>query len=94
MIKSLRESMAKLSELMERAHRGEDIRITVPGRVKARLTRATPVKDELDLGAWVEELRKLQAEYSTGKATLTIDEILRRTADSRQTPTTGIRQPC
>lgn len=78
MIKSLRESKAKLSELLERAHRGEDILITVRGRVKARLTRATPVKDELDLGTWVEELRKLQAEYSTGKSTLTIDGILRQ----------------
>lgn len=78
MIKSLRESKAKLSELVERAHRGEDILITVRGRVKARLTRATPGRDELDLGTWVEELRKLQAEYSTGKATLTIDEIVRQ----------------
>lgn len=50
MMKSLRESKAKLSELVERAYRGEDIVITVRGRVKARLTRAAPVKDELDLG--------------------------------------------
>lgn len=40
MIKTLKESKAKLSELVERASRGEDVLITVRGRVKARLTRA------------------------------------------------------
>ena len=37
-IKSLRASKAKLSELVERASRGEDVLITVRGKVKARLT--------------------------------------------------------
>ena len=40
MIKTLRESKAKLSELVEQASRGEDVLITVRGKVKARLTRA------------------------------------------------------
>ena len=37
-IKSLRASKAKLSELVERASQGEDVLITVRGKVKARLT--------------------------------------------------------
>jgi antitoxin (DNA-binding transcriptional repressor) of toxin-antitoxin stability system len=61
---------------VERAHRGEDILITVRGRVKARLTRATSAEDAPDPKAWTDELRKLQAEYFTGKSALTSDEIL------------------
>jgi prevent-host-death family protein len=37
MVTTLRESKAKLSELVERASKGEDILITVRGKVKAKL---------------------------------------------------------
>ncbi len=42
MMKALRESKAKLSELVERASRGEDVITTVHGKAKARLTRVQP----------------------------------------------------
>lgn len=65
MITNLRDSKARLSELVERAAGGETILITVRGRPKARLvgveaTRATP-----DMAKWVEELAALQDQYST-----------------------------
>lgn len=74
MVKTLRESKAKLSELVERASRGEDVLITVRGKVKARLTRAgTP---RLDGIKWVRELRALQAKYRASKNKTTVEEIL------------------
>jgi prevent-host-death family protein len=55
MVTTLRESKAKLSELVERASKGEDILITVRGKVKAKLTQA-PQQKKLDMKAWAEEL--------------------------------------
>lgn len=59
MVKTLRESKAKLSELVDRASRGEDVLITVRGQLKARLTQATPEAAKVG-EAWAEELRLLQ----------------------------------
>ena len=55
MIVNLRESKARLSELVETASRGEDILITVRGKIRARLTRASEAEAS-DMGRWAEEL--------------------------------------
>ncbi len=55
MIKTLRESKAKLSELVRRASQGEDVLITVRGQVKARLTSATEPGEER--AVWIERLK-------------------------------------
>ena len=65
MIKSLRESKAKLSELVERASRGEDVLITVRGKVKARLTGAVPQTGRTDMQRWADELKLLHTSTST-----------------------------
>lgn len=83
MIKSLRESKARLSELVESASRGEDVLITVRGKVKARLTRATAADRSSDRGAWVRQLRALQRAYSTAKPRTSVEEILRQTREDR-----------
>jgi prevent-host-death family protein len=57
---TLRESKAKLSELVDRASRGEDVLITVRGAVKARLTKAGASPAGFDGRAWAGELRRLQ----------------------------------
>lgn len=75
MIKTLRESKAKLSELVELASHGEDVVITVRGKPKARLT-GIPATKPIDNAAWADELRALQERYSTGKTSLTVEEIL------------------
>jgi prevent-host-death family protein len=82
MVKTLRESKAKLSELVERASQGEDILISVRGKVKAKLTRVSPQK-KLDKKAWAEELRVVQQKYSTGKAVLPIEKILEDIREER-----------
>jgi prevent-host-death family protein len=81
MIKTLRESKAKLSELVERASQGEDVLITVRGKVKARLTRAGSEAKLSDRAAWVEELRAFQEANRRGPVKSSIEEIL---SDLRQ----------
>jgi prevent-host-death family protein len=76
MIRTLRESKAKLSELVERAAGGEDVLITVRGKAKARLTRASVPAESARRPAWVRELRALQKAYSKAKSGLRVDEIL------------------
>jgi prevent-host-death family protein len=76
MIKSLRESKAKLSELVERASRGEDVFITVRGKVKARLTRAGPDANDVEPSRWAAELKALHQRVATGRLTLPTDAIL------------------
>jgi prevent-host-death family protein len=82
MIKTLRESKAKLSELVERASQGEDILITVRGKVKAKLTQA-PAQKKLDMKAWAKELQALQQKYSTGKTIMSTEEILEELREDR-----------
>ena len=63
MVTSLRESKAKLSELVERASRGEDVLISVRGRIKARLTRAGAPAAKSN-SEWILELKALQKKYT------------------------------
>jgi prevent-host-death family protein len=76
MIVPLREGKAKLSELVERANQGEDILITVHGKVRARLTRALPEVVKRDRQAWVADLRQLHADVGQGTQTLRSEDIL------------------
>ena len=77
MVTTLRESKAKLSELVERASRGEDVLITVRGTVKARLTKVEASPAGFDGRAWVGKLRTLQeAVKRRKKPKLAIERIL------------------
>jgi prevent-host-death family protein len=76
-------SQAELPRLVEIASQGEDVMITVAGKPKARLTRAhAPSNDSvsaakpLDLAVRGKELASLREKYRTGKAGLTVDQIL------------------
>ena len=90
MVMTLRESKAKLSKLVEMASRGEDVVITVEGKPKARLTRANvapgngaSLQGAVDLTVRVKELAALREKYHTGKAGLTVDQILEETRADR-----------
>jgi len=80
MVRSLRESKARLSELVEAANRGEDVLITVRGKIKARLTRVAPASGAVQGRQWARELKAFQksiagsavSELSTGQI---LDEI-------------------
>lgn len=83
MIKTLRESKAKLSELVDAASRGEDVLITVHGKVKARLTRASGSEGRLDRSRWVRELRAVQKAYGTGRRKASVERILDQVREER-----------
>lgn len=83
MIKSLRESKATLSALVERASRGEDVLITVRGKVKARLTRAALPTGNAELLGWADELRDLHKQVATGRYTLASETILHEDREDR-----------
>jgi prevent-host-death family protein len=89
MVKTLQESEAQLSELVERASRGEDVTITVNGEAKARLTKVEKVLPQprtFDPEAkkkWVDELRASARAASTGKEGLSGQEILDEMREER-----------
>jgi prevent-host-death family protein len=83
MIKSLRESKARLSELVEKASRGEDVLISVRGKVKARLTRAGAPDRAADRAAWLRKLKALQSAYATGRPKVTVEQILAQDREDR-----------
>jgi prevent-host-death family protein len=66
MIKTLRESKARLSELVDLASEGQEILITVRGKAKARLSAVEniPLKSRRDV--WMHELSRLR--QTIGKA--------------------------
>lgn len=69
MITTLREGKAKLSALVERAAKGEEVVITVRGKPKARLCPigAPRPYEQRDCDKWRKTLREARATYSTGQ---------------------------
>jgi prevent-host-death family protein len=76
MVKTLRESRANISKLVERASQGEDVLISVRGKVKARLTWAALPQKAIALDAWPKQLRRLQLEYAKGRPKARTGQIL------------------
>jgi len=81
MIASLKESKARLSELVELASQGEEVVITVRGKPKARLG---PIDESAAAGkgTWGRELREARARYTTAKRS-TSRKILKDIRDDR-----------
>lgn len=83
MIKTLRESKAKLSELVELAAKGQEVLITVRGKVKARLSA---VENDLpsDKGvAWAKELHALHRAYGMHTRRTGTEDILTAIREER-----------
>jgi prevent-host-death family protein len=90
MTATLSKCQAELSRLVEIASQGEDVLITVEGKPKARLTSANRElgpgnfpKGAVDVKARVKELTVLREKYRTGKAGLTVDQILEESRADR-----------
>ena len=71
--------------VVDLASRGEDVLISVRGRVKARLTRAAASPGESDRKKWVTELRRLQKSCAAGGAQPSIEELLAQPGQKHQT---------
>ena len=68
---------------MELANRGEDVLITVRGKVKARLTRAAEPRGASGGAAWARELRAVQRAYGGIKTRMTVEQVLAETREDR-----------
>lgn len=83
MTSTLRETKAKLSEMVKRAANGEEILITVHGKVQARLTQPLPRRSRADNRKWARELAALRRKYSTGKRGRSSEEIICQDREER-----------
>jgi prevent-host-death family protein len=79
---TLRESKAKLSELVERASHGEEIVITVRGQPKVKLAPVDAITEYNDFAAWSQTLREQAAKY-TAKVSNSSAEIVERLREER-----------
>ncbi|TVP81861.1 MAG: type II toxin-antitoxin system prevent-host-death family antitoxin [Puniceicoccaceae bacterium] len=66
MIINVRESKARLSELVSKANAGEDVVITVRGKPRARIVPVQSEHTTPDMSRWAEELKaRLEVDVST-----------------------------
>ncbi len=75
MIATLRETKAKLSRMVKLAANGEEVLITVHGKQMAKLVGLPKRAKKLDKKKWLAELARLRRKYSTGRVTMTTQEI-------------------
>jgi prevent-host-death family protein len=75
MTATLREAKAKLSEMVKRASRGEEVVITVHGKETAKIVPVPKRRKKRDTEKWLAELDELRRKYSTGKIGLSAQEI-------------------
>jgi len=82
MIATLRETKAKLSKMVKLAANGEEILITVHGKVQARLTQPAK-RSPRDNRKWARELAALRRKYTIGKSGRTAEEIISEGREER-----------
>ena len=75
MTATLRETKAKLSEMVKRASQGEEVIITVHGKEMAKLVGLPKRRKKFDKKKWLAELAELRRKTSTGKIGMTAQEI-------------------
>jgi prevent-host-death family protein len=72
---TLRETKAKLSEMVKLAANGEEVVITVHGKEMAKLVALPKRAKKLDKKKWLAELAELRRKTGTGKVGMTAEEI-------------------
>jgi prevent-host-death family protein len=75
MTATLRETKAKLSEMVKRASQGEEVVITVHGKEVAKLVGVPKIPRKIDKKKWLAKLARLRRQTSTGRIGITAQEI-------------------
>jgi prevent-host-death family protein len=75
MTATLREAKAKLSEMVKRASRGEEVVITVHGKETAKLVPVPRQRNRIDKEKWLKRLERLREQSWTGRYGKTAQEI-------------------
>jgi prevent-host-death family protein len=83
MTATLRETKAKLSEMVRLASQGEEVVITVHGKEMAKLVGLPKRAKKLDNKKWLAELARLRKQTSTGRRGRTAEEIVSEGREER-----------
>jgi prevent-host-death family protein len=83
MTATLRETKAKLSEMVKLASQGEEVIITVHGKEMAKLVGLPRQAKNFDRKKWLAELALLRKKYSTGRRGRTAEEIVSEGREER-----------
>jgi prevent-host-death family protein len=83
MTTTLREAKARLSEMVKRASRGEEVVITVHGKETAKLVAVPKRTKKRDKEKWLAELDEVRRKYSTGKIGRRSEEIVAEDREDR-----------
>lgn len=75
MIATLRETKARLSQMVKLAANGEEVLITVHGKQMAKLVGLPKKEKKLDKKKWLAKLAALRRRTGTGKVGMTAEEI-------------------
>jgi prevent-host-death family protein len=75
MTATLREAKARLSEMVKRASRGEEVVITVHGKETAKLVPLPKRNKKIDKEKWLKRLDRLREQSWTGRYGKTAQEI-------------------
>jgi prevent-host-death family protein len=75
MTATLRETKAKLSEMVRLASQGEEVVITVHGKQVAKLVGLPKRPRKIDKGKWLAKLARLRKQTGTGIIGMTAQEI-------------------
>jgi prevent-host-death family protein len=83
MTATLRETKAKLSEMVRLAANGEEVVITVHGKEVAKLVGLPKRAKKFDKKKWLAELAQLRRKCSTGRRSRTAEEIVSEGREDR-----------
>ena len=83
MIVSIRESKARLSELVGKAEAGEEIMITVRGRPAARIVGIPRAVREVEMRSWAKERHAALKQTFSGSASDSSSDILNELRSER-----------
>ena len=75
MTTTLRDAKARLSEMVKRASRGEEVVITVHGKETAKLVGVRRQTNKIDKEKWLKRLERLRKQSWTGRYGKTAEQI-------------------
>jgi prevent-host-death family protein len=75
MTTTLREAKARLSEIVKRASRGEEVVITVHGKETAKLVAVPKIQTRIDREKWLKKLERIRKRNWTGRYGRSAQEI-------------------